>query len=141
MDHVLILIGNVNVLSRKKTRSPDQRLHDQGPHGVTAPALAVVSEEPGRVEMETQTPVDIEADTVPLSLSQRPLPQGPGGSLLVIWVVVLLVNAGCLNGFLHSLNVLMYFDAGVLDVIALCQRLAFLSDLSHLSWRLRSVRA
>jgi hypothetical protein len=68
------------------------------PHGVAAPALVAVSEE-RRVEMETQTPVDIEADAVPLSLSQRPLPQGPCGSFLVIWVVVLLVSAECLKCF------------------------------------------
>lgn len=86
------------------------------PHGVAAPALVAVSEE-RRVEMETQTPVDIEADAVPLSLSQRPLPQGPCGSFLVIWVVVLLVSAECLKCFFFF-TVSMYFDAGALDVIA-----------------------
>lgn len=29
-----------------------------------------------RVEMETQTPADIAVDAVPLSLSERPFPQG-----------------------------------------------------------------
>lgn len=47
---------------------------------VPGPAQLAIAQddpdEPGRVEMETQTPVDIEADAVPLSLSQRPLPQG-----------------------------------------------------------------
>lgn len=44
--------------------------------GPSKPAIALPDPEERRVEMETQTPVDIEADAVPLSLSQRPLPQG-----------------------------------------------------------------
>lgn len=111
------------------------------PHGVAAPALVAVSEE-RRVEMETQTPVDIEADAVPLSLSQRPLPQGPCGSFLVIWVVVLLVSAECLKRFLFfSLFRCISMLGPLMSLQPLRQRLAILSDLSHLSWRLRSVRA
>ena len=39
-----------------------------------------------KVEMETQTPIDIEADSVPLSLSQRPLPQGDFDPLSCFWM-------------------------------------------------------